>query len=402
MGSDGDGHDSLLVLVRLGWLRSRGPREKNGSASSRTAPSPPGAASTMRAAASTSRVRVGHGDRPADQLEAREVVDVVAEVGDASSGMSRSERPRRQRRGLVVAALQHLDPQLAGAGGDDGVGLGRQDQHRHPRRAQQADAHAVRAADAHELLAALTDQHRVVGVHAVEVGDDGVHVDRLRCPPGAPTTRGERGRQGQLLLGVDLDRVRLGHQRDADPAEEAVLRAAEARGIHHVEGAGLEELGLAVLPARAAPASWLMPTAPAPSGVVRQRKPHVSTAENTLSDSPARTRSTAASRSAGSMNGEVACRKTTLPGRIPVVELVEGVLRAASELAVSPASLGVARRPRRPPRGRPPRSAVVGGHHDAVDRVAARADGDRARDQRDAADPAEVLAGNAPRRHGPG
>ena len=64
--------------------------------------------------------------------------------------------------------------------------------------------------------------------------------------------RGERMARGdrELLFGVDLDRGRLPHHDDADRAEEAVTRASEALRIHHVEGAGLEELGLAVLTAR--------------------------------------------------------------------------------------------------------------------------------------------------------
>ncbi len=81
-------------------------------------------------------------------------------------------------------------------------------------------------------------------MHAVEVGHDGsdVHGVGILSEEGC-----DRLSEGQLLLGVDLDRGGLGDVDEADPAEEAVARAAEARGIHDVEGTGLEVVGLTVL-----------------------------------------------------------------------------------------------------------------------------------------------------------
>ena len=77
--------------------------------------------------------------------------------------------------------------------------------------------------------------------------------------------------------------------------------------------------------------SWFMPTAP--PGVARQRNAWVSTAENTTSHSPSRTLAIAASRSAGAMNGDVACRNTRMSGASS--SRSSTLSRADSELAVS-------------------------------------------------------------------
>ena len=51
-----------------------------------------------------------------------------------------------------------------------------------------------------ELLAVLTDQHRVIGVDSVEVGDDGIDVDHgSRCPPGRPTSGASAEASVELL-----------------------------------------------------------------------------------------------------------------------------------------------------------------------------------------------------------
>ena len=102
---------------------------------------------------------------------------------------------------------------------------------------------------------------RVVGVHAVEVGDERVDVDERmpRVCAGATSRRRERAvdlrrdRARPLEVGgvVDLDRVVGMHRLDADAAEEPVSGREEPLGAQHVERAGLGVLGLAVLPARA-------------------------------------------------------------------------------------------------------------------------------------------------------
>ena len=193
------------------------------------------------------RVRAGDGDGPAHQFKAREVVDVVAEIGDARERDAVLGGPLAQRGGLVVDALPYVDPQLAGSRGDDRVGLGGEDQHGDAGAPQPRDAHPVGSADPHQLAAVGLQQRRVVGVDAVEVRDDGGDIDRDPHPGG--TAARSPGR-GQLLFGVDLDRRALRDFDESDTAEEPVACGAEAGGIHHVEGAGLEIVGLAVLASR--------------------------------------------------------------------------------------------------------------------------------------------------------
>ena len=90
----------------------------------------PAGSSTTRAAASTSGCASGTATGQPTSVEAGEVVDVVAEVGDAVEADAARGGPLAQRGGLVVDALAHVDAELRGARGDDRVGLGRQDQHR--------------------------------------------------------------------------------------------------------------------------------------------------------------------------------------------------------------------------------------------------------------------------------
>ncbi len=118
----------------------------------------------------------------------------------------------------------------------------------------------VAAAHAHGLAPELVDHHGVVGVHAVEVGDERVDVDERipRVRAEATACRRERAvdvrrhRASPLEVGgvVDLDRVVGMHGLDADAPEEPVRRLEEPLGAEHVEGAGLGVLGLSVLSAR--------------------------------------------------------------------------------------------------------------------------------------------------------
>ncbi len=192
-------------------------------------------------------VGVRHGDRPADQIHAAEVVDVVAHVGHAGGVQALDAQPVAQRGVLGGEALQDRHAELARAGGDDRVALGRQDQQLHARPLEQGDPEAVGAADGDRLAAVLVDVDQVVGVHAVEVGDHRVHVDR----PGPVHERRERPYHLQVLGGVDLDGVARRHGLDGDGAEEPVAVLPQAGGADGVEGAGLAVLRLAVLAARA-------------------------------------------------------------------------------------------------------------------------------------------------------
>ena len=165
--------------------------------------------------------------------------------------------------------------------------------------------------------------HGVVGVHAVEVGDERVDVDERmpRVDAEATARRRERAvdvrrdRARPLEVGgvVDLDRVVGMHGLDADAPEEAVARLEEALGAEHVERAGLGVLGRAVLPARAVRrrrGSRRRRRSPRRRARGRRARARPRTRRRVR---PTRPGSIAASRSAGSMNGDVAWTNTTRP-----------------------------------------------------------------------------------------
>src|SRR5919107_4458961 len=141
-------------------------------------------------------VRVGDRYRPPDAAQRADVVDVVADVRHALGVETLTCHPVEEGLLLVVDAVQRWDPQLAGAGRDDGVGLGGQDEHPDAGPAQPCDTHAVGPADDDGLVPVLVDDGTVVGGHAVEVGDDRVDVD------GPGQLRVDNGRQGAGELEV--------------------------------------------------------------------------------------------------------------------------------------------------------------------------------------------------------
>ncbi len=85
--SDGDGHGFFPSVgdarSAVRWAMGVGRRSRSTrSASSLTAPCPPGPADDHTGGGEHERVRFGDGDGIADDLETAEVVDVVADVGD--------------------------------------------------------------------------------------------------------------------------------------------------------------------------------------------------------------------------------------------------------------------------------------------------------------------------------
>ena len=116
--------------------------------------------------------RVRRDDRQAYRLEARRVVDVVADVGDALERDARGVRLVPDDAQLVVDAVDAARTQLLRAPGDHGVRLGRDDDvgHAHLVESPQADPVSAPAGDG--LLAALVHPDAVVGEDAVEVEDD--------------------------------------------------------------------------------------------------------------------------------------------------------------------------------------------------------------------------------------
>ena len=146
-------------------------------------------------------VRSWDGDGPADDGKAGKIIDVVADVGDAVERDVLLCSPGGEGRGLVLDPVPHVDAQLGGAGGDNWMLLSGQDQHRHAGLTQQPHAHAIGTADCHALIAVRGDVCGVGGVHAVEVGDDGVDVDLGVAIDQRRDGLGER----ELIDGVDLD-----------------------------------------------------------------------------------------------------------------------------------------------------------------------------------------------------
>src|SRR5882757_4901711 len=191
----------------------------------------------------------GDGDGPADQAEARQVVDVVAGVEHPLRRDAVLLAPLLEREVLAVDAVQNRDLELTGPSGDDRVGLGGQDQYGQARAAQRRDPETVTAMHGDGLVSVRIDQHPVIGLGAVEVEYDRVDVVAGR---GGGGVEQRRQRAGPLEIGrlVDLQHPgRVGaHQRGA--AEEAVAGGAEAVDAHRVRGARLQQVLRAVLAAR--------------------------------------------------------------------------------------------------------------------------------------------------------
>src|SRR3954469_23634737 len=97
----------------------RGAEDPAGDLSDRAVATGDGGDRARGAAYDVVGVRDRHG--PAHEGEAREVVDVVADVEHALGRDALFLAPLLQREVLAVDAVQHGDPELACAGGDDRV-----------------------------------------------------------------------------------------------------------------------------------------------------------------------------------------------------------------------------------------------------------------------------------------
>lgn len=198
---------------------------------------------------------VGARDRhgPAHEGEAREVVDVVADVEHALWRDALLLAPLLQCEVFPVDAVERRDLQLPSSGGDDRVLLRGQDQHREAALAEGRDAESVSAVHGDELPSVGVDQHPVVRLGAVEVEDD--RVDVFSGREGAGPVRVEERREGpgtgEVVRVVDLQDPGGVGADEFRTAEEAVLVLAQPRRVHGVGGAGLQEVLGAVLAARA-------------------------------------------------------------------------------------------------------------------------------------------------------
>lgn len=115
---------------------------------------------------------VGRHEWKASGFQAFEIVDVVAHVRNVGQLEPSCRHPRSQCTDLVEAVMDHLDAQLCRARGHDRVGLAREDQYRNVRGTQQVDAEAISSRASHRFAASFVDQHSVVGVNAVEIGNE--------------------------------------------------------------------------------------------------------------------------------------------------------------------------------------------------------------------------------------
>ncbi len=196
---------------------------------------------------------VRDGDGPADEAEAGQVVGVVARVEDAFGRDALLLAPLLERQVLAVDAVQDGNAEFAGARGDDRVLLGGEDEQGEPGAAQRGDAQAVAAVHGDEFAALGVDVDAVVGLRAVEVEHDRVHVGAARQRAGTVRVevRGEEAGALQLVRVVDLQHPRGIGPHEFRTAEEAVPVGAEPGDVHGVGRAGLDEVLGAVLAARA-------------------------------------------------------------------------------------------------------------------------------------------------------
>ena len=165
-----------------------------------------------------------------------------------------------------------------------------------------------------------------------------------RVPAPARGRRRRRSRWRGRVHGLDADAPEEAVARRAEPRRCATRRTRRSRGTRARGPAG----------AGGGAASWFTPDGAAPPASSRQRNTCVGAAENTTSRSPVATRAIAASRSAGSMNGDVAWMNTVTASPTPRSRR-RGRPRAAaaSAMRVQQRRLARRRRSRRSPRAAP-------------------------------------------------
>ena len=127
------------------------------------------------------RMRIGNGNRPADQTHRTKIVDVVAQI--CSTVARDADVPPASQRTtwrLSSTPCRTSTPSLAARAWTTGLISLDTISMRYANRPQPLDAEAVGPADPDRLPAILRDRCGVIGVHAVEVGDHRIDIDLMR------------------------------------------------------------------------------------------------------------------------------------------------------------------------------------------------------------------------------
>lgn len=117
-------------------------------------------------------MRISDHDRQPDHLQARQVIDVVADKRELITAQAVADAELVEGSELVVASMRAFEPELAGTLEDYRVHLGRDDRCPDTDALELADSETVATPAANRLAAILRDIHVIVREHSIEVEDD--------------------------------------------------------------------------------------------------------------------------------------------------------------------------------------------------------------------------------------
>ena len=217
-------------------------RTSSRSQSSRTAPSPPGARQDERGPQLERRLRVGHRDREADELEAAQVVDVVPDEDDVlRADAARVEQVAQRRRPCPRAPGRtrgrawrsaRRPPGDARSRARRAAGRSRGAARSPGRRRGSRDTVSTPPAPIRAELSVMTPS-KSKATSEIALGPRG----RARPDDGQDPLE-----QAQILRRVELERAPHVHLEQGDRSPEPVARRAEEPGSEDVDRAVLDPL----------------------------------------------------------------------------------------------------------------------------------------------------------------
>lgn len=194
---------------------------------------------------------IGDGDGDADEFEASEVIEVVAEEDDAGGVELVLFEPAAKGIYLGGDAVETREAEFFAAAEDDRVGFGGEDQDLAGENREEAGEGKAIAATAYDgLLAGLGEVDPVVGEDAIEVEDHSVDVGRDKgATIMVEKSAGDGLDEDEVVLFVDFHAVRRRKLPADGFAKEAMAGGEEARDIEEVGGTVFHDFRGAVLAA---------------------------------------------------------------------------------------------------------------------------------------------------------
>jgi hypothetical protein len=132
-------------------------------------------------------MRIPNDNRQTDQAEAREVVDVIADVSHLRGAEPSLPHHLLEHVALVGHRLEAAEIELPSPRSDNWIGFGRHHKQLEAPITQQIESQPVTAPASHGLSTVLANQHRVIGEDSIEV--EHYQPDPAREPRDCPGDR---------------------------------------------------------------------------------------------------------------------------------------------------------------------------------------------------------------------